>query len=107
MKEGDGEGKGAEEKLKRLRKRNAELVALARQLDEKTKSLKAENEQLVCADPPPSSPSLSPLWLNYKNKYRIQSVYNVYMYMYMYMYIYMFMYMYKILNTYNVHVHIL
>ena len=50
MKEGDGEGKGAEEKLKRLRKRNAELVALARQLDEKTKSLKAENEQLVCAD---------------------------------------------------------
>ena len=59
MKEGDGEGKGAEEKLKRLRKRNAELVALARQLDEKTKSLKAENEQLVCADPPPSSPSLS------------------------------------------------
>ena len=50
MKEGGGEGeaKGAEEKLKRLRKRNAELVALARQLDDKMKSLKAENEQLVC-----------------------------------------------------------
>ena len=44
---GEGDGKGAEEKLKRLRKRNAELVALARQLDDKTKSLKLENEQLV------------------------------------------------------------
>lgn len=48
--EGDGEGKvnkQTEEKLKKLRKRNAELVALAKQLDEKNKSLKNENEQLV------------------------------------------------------------
>ena len=50
MKEGggsEGDAKSAEEKLKRLRKRNAELVALARQLDDKTKTLKMENEQLV------------------------------------------------------------
>ena len=48
--EGDGEGKAnkqTEEKLKKLRKRNAELVALAKQLDEKNKSLKTESEQLV------------------------------------------------------------
>ena len=63
MKEGgEGDGKAAEEKLKRLRKRNAELVAQTRQLDDKTKSLKLENEQLV--NIPPSlfllPPSLSP-----------------------------------------------
>lgn len=52
---GEGDGKGAEEKLKRLRKRNAELVALARQLDDKTKSLKAENEQLVTTPLSPQS----------------------------------------------------
>ena len=48
--EGDGEGKvnkQTEEKLKKLRKRNAELVALAKQLDEKNKSLKSESEHLV------------------------------------------------------------
>lgn len=48
--EGDGEGKGSkqmEEKLKKVRKRNADLVALAKQLDEKCKSLRIENEQLV------------------------------------------------------------
>ena len=44
---GEGDAKAAEEKLKRLRKRNAELVALARQLDDKIKTLKLENEQLV------------------------------------------------------------
>ena len=44
---GEGDVKAAEEKLKRLRKRNAELVALARMLDDKIKSLKVENEQLV------------------------------------------------------------
>ena len=43
----EGDAKTAEEKLKRLRKRNAELVALARQLDDKMKSLKMENDQLV------------------------------------------------------------
>lgn len=50
--EGDGEGKGSkqmEEKLKKVRKRNADLVALAKQLDEKCKSLRIENEQLVSA----------------------------------------------------------
>ena len=36
-----------DEKLKKLRKRNADLVALAKQLDERCKSLKQENEQLV------------------------------------------------------------
>ena len=59
---GEGDGKAAEEKLKRLRKRNAELVAQTRQLDDKTKSLKLENEQLVnipsslflLPSPPPS-----------------------------------------------------
>ena len=48
--EGDGEGKvnkQTEEKLKKLRKRNAELVALAKQLDEKNKSLKSESEHFV------------------------------------------------------------
>ena len=48
--EDDGEGKGSkqmEEKLKKIRKRNADLVALAKQLDEKCKSLRIENEQLV------------------------------------------------------------
>ena len=54
---GEGDGKGAEEKLKRLRKRNAELAALAGQLNEKIRSLKMENEQLV--DNPPH-PCLSP-----------------------------------------------
>jgi len=48
--ESDSEGKGSkqmEEKLKKIRKRNADLVALAKQLDEKCKSLRIENEQLV------------------------------------------------------------
>ena len=46
----DGEGKSSkqmEEKLKKVRKRNADLVALAKQLDDKYKSLRIENEQLV------------------------------------------------------------
>ena len=51
VKEGEGDAKAAEEKLKRLRKRNAELVALARQLDDKNKSLKLEIEQLVVTTP--------------------------------------------------------
>ncbi|XP_065891184.1 putative protein tag-278 isoform X3 [Dysidea avara] len=47
---GDGSdintNKEVEEKMKKLRKRNAELVSLAKQLDERCKALKAENEQL-------------------------------------------------------------
>lgn len=48
---GDGSdintNKEVEEKMKKLRKRNTELVSLAKQLDERCKALKAENEQLV------------------------------------------------------------
>ena len=39
--------KEVEEKMKKLRKRNADLVSLAKQLDERCKALKLENEQLV------------------------------------------------------------
>lgn len=61
---GEGDGKGAEEKLKRLRKRNAELVALTRQLDDRTKTLKMENEQLVNILFPPSSSRPPSLYLS-------------------------------------------
>lgn len=48
---GDGSdihtNKEVDEKMKKLRKRNTELVSLAKQLDERCKALKAENEQLV------------------------------------------------------------
>jgi len=40
--------KEVDEKMKKLRKRNTELVSLAKQLDERCKALKMENEQLVC-----------------------------------------------------------
>ena len=40
--------KQLEEKLKQLRKKNADLVSLAKSVDDKYKALKLENEQLVC-----------------------------------------------------------
>ena len=40
--------KQLEEKVKQLRKKNAELVTLAKNVDDKYKALKLENEQLVC-----------------------------------------------------------
>ena len=40
--------KQLEEKVKQLRKKNAELVTLAKSVDDKCKALKHENEQLVC-----------------------------------------------------------
>ena len=50
MQGGDPDAKSrkeAEDKMKRLRKRNADLVALAKTLDERCKSLKLDNEKLV------------------------------------------------------------
>ena len=37
-----------EDKLKMLRKKNSELAALTKQLDDKYKALKVEHDQLVC-----------------------------------------------------------
>ena len=39
--------KAAEEKLKSLRKEHSDLVVVKRELDERVKSLKTENDQLV------------------------------------------------------------
>ena len=49
---GGGEGdsrsvKEAEEKMKRLRKRNADLVGLVKTVEERCKSLKLDNDKLV------------------------------------------------------------
>ena len=47
---GDGDSKSlkeADEKMKRLRKRNADLVGLAKTLEERCKSLKLDNDKLV------------------------------------------------------------
>lgn len=47
---GDGDSKSlreADEKMKRLRKRNADLVGMAKTLEERCKSLKQDNDKLV------------------------------------------------------------
>lgn len=49
--------KASEEKVKTLRKKNAELMALTKELDDKLKALKADNDQLVCLT------GLASMWL--------------------------------------------
>ena len=48
----DGEkktgSKVSDEKVKIMRKKNAELMALTKELDDRIKTLKSENDQLVC-----------------------------------------------------------
>ena len=47
MASGSGDAKALQEKIVKLRKRNADLMNLTKKLDERCTALKVDNEQLV------------------------------------------------------------